>query len=148
MILDNHRITIREVANNFGISLCSYQTIFTNVLGIKHAAAKIVPPVLNCEQTPRCVDNTEEMLTTFNDYSDLLKKVITRDESWLYCYDIEIRFTTTEEMNEKSKKKLLARPKSTSQKCLEDWKKRWHKYIISEGDYFEGNKIVTAVAVV
>ncbi|EFN69735.1 hypothetical protein EAG_10056, partial [Camponotus floridanus] len=23
-------------------------------------------------------------------------------------------------------------------KCFEDWKKRWHKCIISEGDYFEG----------
>ncbi|KAG5339773.1 GVQW3 protein, partial [Acromyrmex heyeri] len=26
-------------------------------------------------------------------------------------------------------------------KCFEDWKKRWHKCIISDGDYFEGDKI-------
>ena len=31
--------------------------------------------------------------------------------------------------------------KSTCQKCFEDWKKRWHKCIISEGDYFEGDNI-------
>ena len=30
----------------------------------------------------------QNMLTTFNDDSDLLKKVITADESWLYGYDI------------------------------------------------------------
>ena len=28
------------------------------------------------------------------------------------------------------------------QKCFEDWKKRWHKYIISDGGYFEADKIV------
>ncbi|EZA62238.1 Histone-lysine N-methyltransferase SETMAR [Ooceraea biroi] len=27
------------------------------------------------------------------------------------------------------------------QKCFKDWKKRWHKCIISNGDYFEGDKI-------
>ena len=29
------------------------------------------------------------MLTTFNDNPDLLKKFITDDDSWVYCYDIE-----------------------------------------------------------
>ena len=52
------------------------------------------------------------------------------------------RFATIEEIKEKSKQELLALPKSAFQKCFEDWKKRWHKCIISEGDYFEGDKIV------
>ena len=52
------------------------------------------------------------------------------------------RFAAIEEIKEKSKQELLAIPKSAFQKCFEDWKKRWHKCIISEGDYFEGNKIV------
>ena len=33
-------------------------------------------------------------------------------------------------------------PKSAFQKCFEDWKKHWHKFIISEGDYFEEDNIV------
>ena len=33
----------------------------------------------------------------------------------------------------KWKSKLFAIPKSAFQKCFEDWKKRWHKCIISEG---------------
>ena len=52
------------------------------------------------------------------------------------------RFATIEEIKEKSKQELLAISKSAFQKCFEDWKKRWHKCIISEGDYFEGDKIV------
>ena len=40
MMLDNHRITIREIAYDVGISFKSCQAIFTNVLGMKHAAAR------------------------------------------------------------------------------------------------------------
>ena len=35
MILDNPRITIREVADNVGISFGSWQAILMNVLGMK-----------------------------------------------------------------------------------------------------------------
>ena len=48
MILDNRRITIREVADDIGISCGSCQSIFTNVLGMKRAAAKIVPKIAKC----------------------------------------------------------------------------------------------------
>ena len=51
-------------------------------------------------------------------------------------------FATIEEIKEKSKQKLLAIVKSAFQKCFKDWKKRWHKWFISEGRYFEGDKIV------
>ena len=47
-----------------------------------------------------------------------------------------------EQIREKSKQELLAIPKTAFQKSFEDWKKRWHKCIIPEGDYFEGDKIV------
>ena len=47
---------------------------------------------------------------TFNDDLDLLKKIITGDESWVYGCDIETkaqssRFATIEEIKEKSKQK-------------------------------------------
>ena len=41
MILDNHRITIREVADDVGISFDSCQAILTEVLGMKRVIAKI-----------------------------------------------------------------------------------------------------------
>ena len=52
------------------------------------------------------------------------------------------RFATIEKIKEKSKQELLAIPKRAFQKCFEDWKKRWHKCLMSEGGYFEGDKIV------
>ena len=50
---------------------------------MKHAEAKIVPKLPNFEQEKkkRYVDITQEMVTMFNDVLDLLKKVITGDES-------------------------------------------------------------------
>ena len=56
---------------------------------MKRAAAKIVPNLLNFEQKQRRIDTALEMLTTFNDEPNLIKKVITSDESGLYGYDIE-----------------------------------------------------------
>ena len=51
-----------------------------------------------------------------------------------------MRLTTIEEITKKSKQKLLAIP-TAIKKCLEDCKICWHKCIITEGDYFEGDKI-------
>ena len=50
MILDNRQITASEVANNIGIQFGACQAIFTDVLGMKRAAPKIVPKLLNFEQ--------------------------------------------------------------------------------------------------
>ena len=52
-----------------------------------------------------------------------------------------LRFATTEEKKTASPEELKTIPKSTYQKCFEEWKKHWHKCIISEGDYFEGENI-------
>ena len=48
------------------------------------------------------------------------------------------RFATIEDTKTASLEELKTIPKSVYQKCFVDWKKRWHKLIIPEGDYFEG----------
>ena len=48
-VKDNRRISVREIGGDDGISFGSCQAIFTNVLGMKHEAAKIVPKLLNFE---------------------------------------------------------------------------------------------------
>ena len=72
MVLNNRRIPIREVADDVGISFGSCQAIFTDVLGMKRAAAKIVPILQNFEQKQRRMDIAQEMCTSFNDDPDLL----------------------------------------------------------------------------
>ena len=41
------------------------------------------------------------------------------------------RFAMIEKIKDKSKQELLAIPESMSQKWFENWKKRWHRSIIS-----------------
>ena len=51
------------------------------------------------------------------------------------------RFDTIKEIQAESKKALKAIPEIEFNKCFDDWKKSWHKCIISGGDYFEGDEI-------
>ena len=61
MILDKRRITVREVADDVGISFGSCQAIITDVLGMKRAASKIVSKLLNFEQKQRRMDIAQEI---------------------------------------------------------------------------------------
>ena len=69
------------VADDVGISFCSCQANFTDVLVIKRAAAKIVPKLLNFEQKQRRMDIAQEVFRMINDDPDLLEKINTGDES-------------------------------------------------------------------
>ena len=87
MILDNCPITIREVADDVGISFGSCQAIF-----------------YGCFRDGRCGSEDCSKIAKFwaitmlhghssgdVDDPDLLKKVITSDEWWVYGYDIETK---------------------------------------------------------
>ena len=78
MVMNDRRLTIREVADDAGISIVSCHEIFLNVLGMKRVAAKFVPRLLNFDQKQRRMENAE-----------LLKRIITGDETWVYGYDVE-----------------------------------------------------------
>ena len=56
-----------------------------DVLGIKRAAAKIVPKFQNFKQKQCRMHIGQEMLTAFKDDPDLF---ITGDESWVYGYEL------------------------------------------------------------
>ncbi|UYV65528.1 hypothetical protein LAZ67_3004596 [Cordylochernes scorpioides] len=51
------------------------------------------------------------------------------------------RYATFDEIKTASKEELKKILKNDFLKCFEDWKNRWHKCIISHGDYFEWDKI-------
>ena len=63
MVMNDRRNTIREVADNVGISIGSCYEIFLNVLGMKRVAAKFVPKLLNFEQKQRRTEVAQESLT-------------------------------------------------------------------------------------
>ena len=72
-------------------------------------AEKIFPKLLNFEQKQRRMDIALEMLTTFNDDLDLLKKIITGDELWVYDYNIETKAQSSPWKRPEPKKALQVR---------------------------------------
>ncbi|UYV78964.1 hypothetical protein LAZ67_17000510 [Cordylochernes scorpioides] len=91
MILANRRITVREVAEGLNISIGSCHSIFINDLGMRRVAAKFVPKLLNCDQKQHRMNIANEMLDSVRDNPNLLQRVITGDEAWVYGYEVETK---------------------------------------------------------
>ena len=60
--MNDRRITIREVADDIGISIGSCHEIFSNALGMKRVAAKFVPKLLNFDQKQRRMEVAQESI--------------------------------------------------------------------------------------
>ena len=58
---------------------------------LRHETCGSVTKLVNFKQEKFLMDIAQEMLTTFNNDLDLVKKVITADESWVYGYDIQTK---------------------------------------------------------
>ncbi|UYV81522.1 hypothetical protein LAZ67_20001424 [Cordylochernes scorpioides] len=91
MILANHRITVREVAEDLSISIGSCHSIFINDLGMRRVGARFVPELLNCDQKQHRMNIANEMLDSVRNDPNLLQRVITGDEAWVYGYDVETK---------------------------------------------------------
>lgn len=91
IVLANRRITVREVAEDLNISIGSCHSILTNDLGMSRVAAKFVPKLLNFDQKQHRVNIAQEMLDSVRDDPNVLQRVITGDESWVYGYDVETK---------------------------------------------------------
>ena len=135
MVMNDRRITIREVADDVDISIGYCPEIFSNVLGMKRVAAKFVPKLLNCEQKQRRMEVAQESLTMPQpQYSP----EIARCDFFLFPKikrTLKVRrFTAIDDIKKSaSLKELKAIPKIEFKKRFEYWKKHWHKCIISNG---------------
>ncbi|UYV61239.1 hypothetical protein LAZ67_1004007 [Cordylochernes scorpioides] len=81
----------RKVAEDLNISIGSCHSIFINDLGMRRVAAKFVPKLLNCDQKQHRMNIANEMLDSVRDDPNLLQRVITGDEAWVYDYDVETK---------------------------------------------------------
>ena len=118
IVMENRRITIRGVAEDFGISVGSCHAIFSDILGLKRVAAKFVPKLLNFDQKTRRMTIAQEMLNDVNDHPDLLKKVITGEESCIYGYDVETKAQSSQWKHTESPRQKKARQVQSNVKVL------------------------------
>jgi hypothetical protein len=85
-VLDNHRITIRELSDELGLSFGSAQSILTEDLGRTHVSAKFVPKLLTVKQKETCLAVARDLLQCADQDTDFMRTIITGDESWVYGY--------------------------------------------------------------
>jgi len=91
LTLQNRRLTIREIAEDVGISFGSCQAILTEKLNVHHIATKFVPCVLTEDQKANRVNISRELLDRVSIDENFLKTTVTGDETWVYGYDVETK---------------------------------------------------------
>ena len=92
LVLPDRRITVRMIADQLNLSKSSLHNILREELKMRKLCAKIVPKVLSEEQKQRRVFCASDWLSQ----EDLLDRVITGDESWVYEYDPETKRSSEE----------------------------------------------------
>lgn len=90
-IMQNRRLTIREISEEMGISFGSVQHILTQDLGMTRIAAKFVPRLLTDEQKLKRMQIAQELLDMAESDPTFMGRIITGDESWIYGYDVETK---------------------------------------------------------
>ncbi|XP_018405244.1 PREDICTED: putative uncharacterized protein FLJ37770 [Cyphomyrmex costatus] len=82
LVLENRRLTIRDLVDMVGISIGSVQQILNRHLGLRKVKSRLVPKTLNFFEKERRVKVCEKMIS---DYQDVYERIITGDETQENC---------------------------------------------------------------
>lgn len=118
LVMQNRRITIRELVDEVSISFGSIQSILTDDLGLRRVSAKFVPKLLTFEQKNLRLEIAQDMLETVNGDPDFMNTVITGDESWVYGYDPETKRQSTQWKHPSSPRPKKARQVRSNVKVM------------------------------
>ena len=126
MVHGNRCLTVREAANEVGISIGSCHQIFTEKLLMRCVSAKFVPHLLTDDQKENRVEISQELLASTNGNENFLKNIITGDETWIYGYDVETKMHSSQWMGKGSPRPKRARMSRSKIRVLLvvffDWK--------------------------
>ena len=81
------RLTVRMIADELGMNSEKVWRIIKKDLGMRKICAKMVPRLLNEGQRERHVQVCQDILEQFETEPNLLKRIVTGDESWIFEYD-------------------------------------------------------------
>ena len=79
-----------------GISTGSVHSILTEDLQMRRVSAKFVPKLLTEEQKELRKEICKDMLDCANHDPEFMKTIITGDETWVYGYDPETKFQSSQ----------------------------------------------------
>ena len=98
VIRGNRHLTVREVADEVGISIGSCHQILTEKLQTRRVSAKFAPRLLTDDQRENRVEICQELLANANGNENFLQKIIRGDETWVCGYDVETKMHSSQWM--------------------------------------------------
>ena len=105
-VRSDRRLTVRMIADELGMNSEWVWRIITEDLGMRKTCAKIVLRLLNEGQKERRVQVCQDILDQIKTEPNLLKRVVTGNESWIFEYD-----PLTKRQSLEWKSELSPRPK-------------------------------------
>jgi hypothetical protein len=91
LLMQDRRITVRELADKEGVSIGSVRAILNADLVLRRVSMKFMPKLLMMEQKQLRLEIAQNMLDCVESDSNFLNTVITGDESLVYEYDPETK---------------------------------------------------------
>ena len=110
LVQANQRLTVRELAEECGISIGSCHDMLTEELKMHCFPANFVPRLMTSDQQAHRVQVCQDLLDHSENDKEFLSKIITGDESWVYGYDVETKVQSSQWMS-----KTSPRPKKACQ---------------------------------
>ena len=90
-VKEDRQVTVHEMADTYGISYGSAQTILINELGMRRVCARWVPHLLLSEQMGIRVDICEEWKASYTAEGDIfLNEIVTCDETWVHFLNLKV----------------------------------------------------------
>jgi len=118
LVMQDRHITVRELADEVGVSTGSVHTILTVDLGLRTVSPKFVPKLLTMEQKQLRLEITQDMLDCVERDSNFLNTMITGEESWVYGYDPETKAQSSQWKHSSSPRSKKARQVRSNFKVL------------------------------
>ena len=101
-VLEDRHLTVQEIVAEVGISTGSVHFILTEDLNLQRVSAKFVLKLLMEQQKELRKEISENMLDLANHDLEFIKIIITGDETWVYGYDPETKFQSSQWKHPKS----------------------------------------------
>ena len=86
-VRSDRRLTVRMIVDELSMNSERVWRIITEDLGMRKVCAKMVPRLLNDGQKENRVQVCQDILKQLEITPDLLSRVVTGDESWIFEYD-------------------------------------------------------------
>jgi len=84
LLIENRKLTIREIAETTNIWFGSVHSILREDLGLRRVTARLVPKELNFVQKLHRAEISKEMVSMVDFDPTVIQRIITGDETWVY----------------------------------------------------------------